>query len=240
MSAFQCLKSFDEYLYNIYCVYIDQKGVWRYFKDKTLKEFMEQRNNFSVCQLGVNENVFYILKGGKYKKLITVDTVDVVVPIMHGINGEDGCISGLLNMCNIPYVGSDNISSAIGIDKYLFKKMCDHLPILPYEVCGFEDIVDDADFVNNISKKVGFPCIVKPCRQGSSIGVNICKNEENLINSIKNSLNFDKKVILEKFVGDMREFNIAVLLSGGELIVSEIEEPISGQNILTFEDKYLN
>ena len=237
VSAYQCLKCFDEYLYKVYCVYIDKEGVWRFVKDTNFDHFMENRKHLKECQLGINENVLYLRSGKKYKAYADID---VVFPVLHGINGEDGCIAGVLAMSNIPYVGSNNASSSIGMDKFLFKKVCDELPVLDYLKFDHEDIDCEEKIIENVNKNIGFPCIIKPCRQGSSIGVNICKNGENLLNLLKKSLNFDEKVIVEPFVDNMREFNIAIFSCGGELVNSAIEEPILTENILTFKDKYLN
>ena len=236
ISTFQCLKFFDEYLYEVFLVYIDKSGVWRYVdRYNDLEKFLISRGNLKKVQLGVNENILYVNSRKKYKPLTNID---VVVPIMHGINGEDGCIAGLLNMSKFPFVGSDNISSSIGIDKSLFKKVCDN--VLPSIVLNFQNLLNEENLIKDVQKNIGFPCIIKPSRLGSSIGIEICKNKENLIDNVKKSLIFDKKVIIEPFITEFREFNIALYKMGGEFIVSEIEEPNLKQDILSFNDKYLN
>jgi len=236
ISAFQFINSCDEYLYNMVPVYIDKNGIWHYVKNISMNDFLKNKDSLPICQLGVNENYLYIKKGNIYKRKFNID---VAIPILHGVNGEDGAIAGLLKLSNIPFVGSDSISSAIGMDKLLFKKVCKDFNILPVE-CIENCNIENEDLIDKISENIGFPCIIKPCRQGSSIGINICENKENLLENIKKSLKFDKKVLIERFVGSMREFNVAILSSGGELVFSEIEEPILTKNILTFEDKYMN
>ena len=194
VSTFQCLKCFDEYLYEIYMVYIDAKGVWRYVSKFSLDEFLNNREKFKEAQLGINDNILYKKsKNGNFKKLTKID---VVFPIMHGLNGEDGTLAGLLKLSNIPFVGCDTISSSIGIDKTLFKKCCNNLSVLKYDVVGIEDLKNARDLKEKILNNIGFPCIIKPSKLGSSIGIEFCKNEENLLNLIKKSLNFDKKVII--------------------------------------------
>ena len=238
VSAFQCVKAFDEYLYDISLVYIDLSGKWRLVKKYSLEHFLSVREKLQEVQLCVNDNYLYIKgKSGKYKQL---SAIDVVFPIMHGLNGEDGCIAGYLSLSNIPYVGSDNVSSAIGIDKSLFKKVCNNLPVVDYvEFSNFEpDRFDNK--VEFVDKKVGFPCIIKPVKLGSSIGINYCENKDNFEKLLKKSLNFDKKVIIEPFIKNMREFNIALFSYCGDVVYSEIEEPLLNDNILTFNDKYMN
>ncbi len=237
VSTFQCLKSFDEYLYNVILVYIDKLGKWRLVKNHNVDNFLKSRDSLDVVQLGVNENVLYIKKGKKYRPLYNID---IVFPILHGVNGEDGCIMGLLKMSGIPYVGCDNLTSAIGLDKSIFKKVCLDLPILPSLEIGFEDIDNEENLQKRVTSKVGFPCIIKPSRLGSSIGIQICKNKENLLKLLKKSLKFDKKLILEPYVENLREFNIAMYRFENALILSEIEEPIIKNEMLSFNDKYLN
>jgi len=238
VSTFQCLKNFDAYLYDIILVYIDKNGVWRLVNELSLESFLKNREKLKEVQLGINENVLYKKVGnGKYKK---VSNIDMVFPIMHGLNGEDGAIAGLLKMSNIPYVGCDNESAVIGIDKILFKKCCNNLPLLKYEVVEINDIKNIENIKDRVKNKIGYPCIIKPSKLGSSIGINFCKNEENLLNLLKNSLNFDKKLIIEPFIEEMREFNIAIFSYCGDVVFSEIEEPILKEKILTFKDKYMN
>lgn len=237
ISTFQVLKNFNEYLYEIYLVYIDKNGKWKFVEDRDLNMFLIKREKYCLVQLGVNENVLYKQKrNGKYCKL---SEINVVFPILHGINGEDGSVAGLLKLSNIPFVGCDHISAGIGIDKSLFKKCISSLPNLKYFEVSFNDLNEDK-LIKRIREEIGFPCIIKPSMLGSSIGINICKNEENLINLLKKSLNFDKKVIIEPFVENLREFNVALFSYCGEIILSEIEEPLLKEKILTFSDKYMN
>ena len=237
ISTFQCLKYFNEYLYKIILVYIDKNGVWRLVDNHSnINKFLQNREKFKEVQLGVNENILYVKRGNKY---IPQSSVDVVFPIMHGINGEDGSIMGLLQMSNIPYVGCNHIASAIGIDKFLFKKVCNKDNVLPIKTISYDDLIDES-FIKTIKKEVGFPCIIKPNKLGSSIGIEKCENEENFINLVKKSLKFDEKVVIEPYVKNLREFNVAIYSAGGECIVSEIEEPILHDEILSFKDKYLN
>lgn len=237
ISTFQCLKYFDEYLYDLVLVYIDQMGKWKLVKDSSsLNKFLKDRESLKEVQLGANEDLLYIKKSRKYKPLCKVD---VVFPIMHGINGEDGNIMGLLQMSNIPFVGCNYISSAIGIDKSLFKKVMRRDRVLPMvELCA-DDILDGCGY-EKVKKEIGFPCIIKPNKLGSSIGIEKCEDDVNFNELVKKSLKFDEKVVIEPYISNLREFNIALYKIGGEFVVSEIEEPFSSEEILSFKDKYLN
>jgi len=237
VSTFQCLRYFDEYLYNIYLVYIDKKGIWRYVKNSSFAHFKKHKDNLPMVQLGINENVLYVKKNGKYKRL---KNIDFVFPIMHGMNGEDGAISAIIKMSNYPYSCCDNESSVIGIDKGLFKKCMDDNICIPYmEILFDEFLLDEEKVIEKIAQKIGFPCIIKPGRLGSSIGIELCKNKQDLSKILQKTFKFDKKMIIEKYLSNIREFNIALFYNDEGVIYSEIEEPIIKDNILSFDDKYL-
>ncbi len=93
--------------------------------------------------------------------------------------------------------------------------------------------------IANIEEKLGYPVFVKPANLGSSIGINIAKNQEDLIEAIEIAINYDRKIIIEKAVSNPREINCAVLGYDQEVIASLCEEPLGWEDILTFEDKYV-
>ena len=107
----------------------------------------------------------------------------------------------------------------------------------------FRSIIKDdynensVDILNKI-KTFGFPIIIKPSRQGSSIGIKICKSEESLENDLKECFNYDERLLIEKFVDLKKEVNIACFRNKGEIIFSKTEEPISKSDFLDFNDKY--
>lgn len=156
---------------------------------------------------------------------------DMVLPIMHGIGGEDGKLQGMLELFGINYVGSNSEVSAIGMNKYLSKIFFDNIdiPQLPY-----------IKYNNNLDEilKLGFPLIVKPCNGGSSIGINKVINEEELKNAIKEASLYDKNIIVEKFI-NAREFECAILETD-EIKVSNIGEIKFNNSFYDYEDKYKN
>ena len=98
VSTFQCLKSFDEYLYNIVLAYIDISGNWRLIKSRNLNGFLQERFRAVNVELGINDGVLYRKNKNKLKRLCCID---VVFPIIHGLNCEDGNLAGYLNIVNI-------------------------------------------------------------------------------------------------------------------------------------------
>lgn len=231
VSGFYIKRYFDEYLYNINMVYMDKNHEF-YLLEKcnTINDFVAKKSFKQVCLF---DGVMYLIKGKKIKQLLKVD---VVFPILHGVGGEDGVIDGFLKINNFCRVTPDVLTGAVGLDKSMFKRaLSNFVPMLPFvELKRGEKCPSDF-----IKENVGFPCIVKPASQGSSIGIEICKNEENFEKNVKKCLKFDKKVIIEPYLTKFREFNVAIYSLNGELKISQIEEPIVKNDMLGFKDKYL-
>ena len=239
ISAFQCVKYFNNSLYDVTMVYIDSEGYWRLLeKNDNVDNFIKHKSRLKEVQLGINDHFLYIKKKNNLKKL---KEIDIAFPILHDVNGEDGAIMGLLNMLNMADVGCSQLSSGIGIDKSVFKRVCNDLPVLSSVDVNEENIINNEEsIISVIEKKIGFPCIIKPSRLGSSIGINVCKSRDELSTLICKSIKFDKKLVIEKFVKNMREFNIALYKINNEWVISDIEEPILYEEVLSFKDKYLN
>ena len=158
---------------------------------------------------------------------------DVVFPITHGNNGEDGKLQGFLDLFNIRYVGSKTTGSVVGFDKSLSKLFFNYLniPQVPYIV------VSEKYKVSSIINSLDFPMIVKPCSGGSSIGISKVNNKKELSKAIKNSLKYDDKVIIEKFV-NCRELECA-LLGNKDFIISDLGEIKSCNDFYDYDAKYV-
>lgn len=156
---------------------------------------------------------------------------DIVFPILHGKNGEDGRLQGMLDLFNIKYVGCKNEASLIGMDKNLSKIFFHsiNIPQVPY--LKYDDNINDII-------KLGFPLIVKPCNGGSSIGITKVDNKEELEKAINIALTYDNNIIVEKFIKS-REFECAVL-EDDNVVVSDIGEIKYNNAFYDYEDKYVN
>ena len=188
-------KNIDNNIYNIDKIYISKDNIW-YYKNKKVK------------------NIIKTLK--KY---------DIVFPILHGNNGEDGKIQGMLELFNIKYIGCNMTSSILCYDKLLTKIILNHynIPQVPYTT----DI-----------NKTKYPCIVKPCKSGSSIGINIANNKEELDKCINEALKYDNKYIIEKYI-NAKEYECAIYSNKDDIIcnVGEIDKK---NNFYDYNDKYIN
>lgn len=171
-----------------------------------------------------------------------VNTVDIFFPIVHGTNVEDGALQGFLQMYDIPYVGCDVISSAVGMDKYVMKTVLkdNGIPVLDCKVFTSKEYDADCDkVIDEIEKSSVYPVIVKPIDLGSSIGISKAKNRDELYDSLENAFQFANKVLVEKAVQNLKEINCAVLGDYNDAVPSECEEPVNTDDILSFADKYI-
>lgn len=213
---------------------------------KTIIENID-RKKFDVTSVGIYQNDWYIFDDdlnyllnntwleGKTKKIDNIieflKQFDKVFPIIHGNDGETGAISGLFNLFNIPYVGSDILGHATGYDKEITKIICNYhnIPQVEYITLHTDTHIKNID--------IEFPVIVKPSSCGSSIGINIANNIKELNKYVKEAFEYDNKVIIEKFI-KARELECAVL-EDKKLIVSTVGEIISKNTFYDYESKYI-
>jgi len=175
-----------------------------------------------------------VLHKNKVKKVLDVD---VVVNCCHGHSGEDGAISALCELADLPLVGSGIVASAVAMDKIVTKQalVFEEFPALP----GVE-IIDKFD-VRDIDKieKLGYPIAVKPSTLGSSIGVSLCHSLTELKEGLEVALSYDKRVLCEKGLSDFYELNCAAMRTDRGVETSAVERPYTTHDILTFADKYV-
>jgi D-alanine-D-alanine ligase len=132
------------------------------------------------------------------------------------------------------------IASSVGMDKIVFKQVLRGLNISCVDSFDLlkSDYYDQNEVVIERIEEFGYPIIIKPSRQGSSIGINICRSKEDLIKSLENSFLYDERLLIEKFVDIKKEVNIAVFKHKEEYVCSQTEEPVYDSDILGFDQKY--
>lgn len=182
-------------------------------------------------QVAIVDRALYKISG---KKLKFLHNIDCVINCCHGGMGEDGGLKALLDFNQVASTSSSTLSSAICMDKEFAKLVAQSLGIPIVEYMAINKHNKDISQVANLGKDL----IVKPCGLGSSIGV-VKTDIEHLQENINVVLHFDDKVLIEKEIKPLIEYNCAVVRDGDNLIISQIEQPLNKSDILSFEDKYI-
>lgn len=231
----------DENKYNIIPIYITKNNQWISSEELFIFEnYSKGFTKYKNVLILPNSKELYEKRGKKLKKIFKVD---VAVISMHGINGEDGTVSGLLELSEIPYINSSVLGSAITLNKVVFKHFLNGLKIPNIE---FINLFENEYYANiekslkNIENLISYPLIVKPNCLGSSIGIAVCKNVEELKKAIETAFDFDDEILIEKFLSNIQEINFALYKKDGKFIYSLYEEPLHAKDILDFNEKYLD
>lgn len=235
LTGVMTVNTVDKEKFDAVPVYVDRNGEW--FTGEPLKnpdfyQHLDKKKLKRVCILS-GDNALYAVKGKKIRKLCVVACA---VNCMHGVKGEDGALKGLLDLSEIPLVGSPMLASAAAMDKVATKIFLKGMNVktLPYEV------YDNATNLDAVVLNLGYPIMVKPANLGSSIGVNKASNRSELERSINKAKKFDDKILLEKCAKGKLEINVAVYRGEKGIVVSECEMPATQNKFLTFEDKYVS
>jgi len=169
--------------------------------------------------------------------------LDVVVCAIHGTNGEDGTLQGLLELAGLPYTGSGVVASAVGLDKVAMKQSFSAaaLPVVPHHLVDAFDYANDPDAVlDAVEATIAYPCFAKPARAGSSVGIGRADDRATLRETLEVARRYDTRVLVEKAMTDCIEVNCSVIGGGGrEPRVSVCEQPVAWEEFLTFSDKYM-
>ena len=174
--------------------------------------------------------VYLLNKRGRTKKFLKVD---VALNCCHGGTGEGGGVCGLFALNDIPLASAGMFESAVFMDKYFTKLI---LRSLGVKYAKYVYLRDKSEFLN--AEKLGYPLIVKPAKLGSSIGIELAENREELEGAVEAAFHYDDGVICEKYIEERREINCAVYFSDGRVVTSECEEAVTSGDILSFDDKY--
>ena len=167
--------------------------------------------------------------------------IDVAFPIVHGTNVEDGTIQGYLAMLNLPVVGCDVTSSAVGMDKYVMKTVLkdNDIPVLDCKCFTSKDASDIKSIISTVEASFDYPVIVKPINLGSSVGISKANDAEALADALDTAFTYASKILVEPAVQNLKEINCSVVGDFEEAAASECEEPVNSDDILSYKDKYL-
>ena len=244
ISAVQAMGNIDREKYNVIPVYMSKQSV--FYSSEALLDIATFRAGEAEAKADPvtfvpkgNKVVMMNLKGGLFKKKDT--NIDVCFPIVHGTNCEDGSIQGYIETLGLPYVGCDVMSSALGMDKVLFKNVLldRKIPTLRCVDFGAREWALDSDKIaDRRILEIGFPLIVKPANLGSSVGISKVDDETELRPAVDMACSFADRVLVEHAVSNLREINCSVLGDRNDCKASALEEPVAHDKILSYDDKY--
>ncbi len=248
VTGHQIMKAFDPSLYEIIPIYITREGKW--FTGEPLMK-LDNFQNEVISHKGVEQVILsptvqhhgLIINpvAGRLQKS-DLKRIDVVFPAIHGSHGEDGTLQGLCEMADVPYVGCAVLASAVANDKMITKAVLDYhnIPVVEGVLIHRDDWIQNRDKVlDNITETLELPVFIKPATLGSSIGVTRADTPESLAISLDIATNFDRRVLIEKAVLGGVEINCAVMGYGDEIQASVLEQPVSWEAFLTYEEKYM-
>ena len=241
LTAIQAMDNIDKERYEVVPIYITKDltfysgGMLRYidsYKDFRLIDRYATKVNL------INKNGKFILQTTGLIKRVYKE-IHLAFPMVHGKYTEDGSIVGYLETLGIPVVGSDIYSSSLCQDKVFTKEVLNgnDIPVVDYVYFSDSDYKLDKEDIFKKIEELSYPLIIKPARLGSGIGIEIVNRKEEFESSIEKAMKNDERVLVEEYIADRREFNMAVLLSKGKLIGSVIEEIIKDEPC-NYYDKY--
>lgn len=161
--------------------------------------------------------------------------LDAIFPVLHGKNGEDGTVQGLIELSGIPLIGCGVLSSSLCMDKYLSHKLVESYGINVAKSIVIDNKTDEQKIKEEL-KKLSYPLFVKPMRAGSSFGITKVENEQYIQNAINEAFKFDTEVIIEENV-DGIEIGCAVF-GNDDLIVGELDEIELSEGFFNYTEKY--
>lgn len=238
VSAATVVENINTEVYNVIMVGITKDGQWKLIEslDKVRDGSWVQGRTQAILSPETGKGELILMQKDR------VDTVhvDVVFPVLHGMNGEDGTLQGLLELAQIPYVGCGVLASACSMDKFYTKIIVDAIGIRQAKFVGVRrgELTDMDEVASRVEKALDYPVFVKPSKAGSSQGVSKAEDREGLVAALRLAAQHDSKILVEEnIVG--RELECAVL-GGAEAKASGVGEILAADTFYSYEAKYNN
>lgn len=233
-SAYSVITNINKEKYDITLIGITKEGDWFKFEGD-----LENIKNDNWLQKGKCTKV--VISSSKSDKGIieiknnntNLIKLDAIFPVLHGKNGEDGTVQGLIELSEIPLIGCDILSSSLCMDKYLSHKLVQSYGI---KVANSILINGKTKDIDKEIQKLNFPLFVKPVRAGSSFGITRIENETEIEQAIKEALKYDTEIIIEENINGI-EIGCAIL-GNEDLIVGEIDEIELSNGFFNYTEKY--
>ncbi len=231
LSAFNIITSLIRSNYQVDPIYIQRDGTW--LKGAEINDFLD---NTDQLKLNISsEDVTQV----DLAKL--ADEKNIVFPVLHGPNGEDGTIQGFLEVLNLPYVGCGVSASANGMDKIVSKHLFAQadLPQLPYVAFTKHDWEhNQEEYIQKCEGSLLYPLFVKPANMGSSVGISRVENSEELVGAVEGALKFDRRIVVEQGI-TADECEVAVL-GNSDVNLSVVGRLVKTTDFYDYDEKYIN
>lgn len=237
ISAYNVLVAVDKELYNIHTVGITKDGEWYYYEGDFSKikdgSWIYEDNKKAIISPCKSDSGIII-----FDKEVRKEKIDMCFPVLHGKNGEDGTIQGLLTLAGIKFVGCSFMSSSLCMDKVMTKIVLEknNIPQTPYIYLKKQDYECIDKIKEEIREKLGFPCFVKPVNAGSSVGASKVNSNKDLDAALDEAFKYDDKVLIEKFV-NCREIETAVM-GNDKILIAGPGEILSESEFYDYDTKY--
>ncbi|HZK83161.1 MAG TPA: D-alanine--D-alanine ligase family protein [Desulfosporosinus sp.] len=241
-SAQSIFKAIDRTRYNVETIGINKQGQWFWgvLPEILIKEGFPEADQSHQVTLVIDPTKPYFLALDGHT-LPNQGQFDLIFPVLHGPYGEDGTLQGLLEMANVPYVGSGVLGSSLGMDKDRMKAVFSEkdLPQARYVTLLRSDLLSGQEAcLNEIESKIDYPCFVKPANLGSSVGISKAHNREELVDALDIATIFDRKIVIEETING-KEIEVAVL--GNDTPIASIPGEVKpAHEFYTYEAKYSN
>jgi D-alanine-D-alanine ligase len=245
MSARSVLAVLDPEKYEVTQVGITLEGEWLN-GENTLEAFSQgnaAKLNRVVLPQEPSHSALYVLKAdGANEVMEKLADVDVFFPVLHGPFGEDGTLQGLLELADAAYVGAGVAGSSVGMDKGIFKDVmrANGIPIVESLLVLRSDIEKDVNAVIGQVEKMGaYPFFAKPANLGSSVGISKCNSRSDLGEGLMEAARYDRRVVIERGVGNVREIEVSVL-GNEDPQTSVCGEVLPSREFYSYESKYVD
>lgn len=242
-SAQSVLKALDAEKYDAVLIGVTKEGRWLTGGNPLKQLVNATQSPLLKVMNGSTSNGTSAMVSHEAAELTTAnglnESVDVVFPLIHGPNGEDGTIQGLLELADLPYVGATVAASAVGMDKALMKSIFRNagLPVADYLVVMRHTWEHDPEVtIHDIETIIKYPCFVKPANLGSSVGISKARNWDELTQALTTAAQFDRKIIVERAI-EGREIECSVL-GNDEPLASLPGEVVTQRDFYDYDAKY--
>ncbi len=246
MSARSVLAALDPQKYEVTQVGITLDGEWLHDGNNTIEAFAQGKTqdlNRVVLPSEPSHSAFYELRmTDRGEMLEKLADIDVFFPVLHGPFGEDGTMQGLLELADVAYVGAGVAGSSVGMDKGIFKDVmrANGIPIVDSVLVLRSEIENDMNAVIEKVEKMGaYPFFAKPANLGSSVGISKCSSRSDLSEGLMEAARFDRRIVIERGVGNVREIEVSVL-GNEDPQTSVCGEVLPSREFYSYESKYID